>query len=61
MAAGKFQQTVYVTIADVDEDCFEDLLAWREQGGGVEDDGPTRVAEYKLVEVREVSKQLVVK
>lgn len=35
------------------------LLAYREQADGVEDDGPTEVAEYKLVHVEKLAKQVV--
>ena len=56
----KFQKEVYVTI-DPNSDGGNDLMVWRGIGDGVEDDGPTTVAIYRLVETKRISKKLEIK
>lgn len=54
----KFPKTIYV-VRDPGDDSKEDLLAFREAGSCIDDDGPTQVAEYRFVGVRRLAKQLV--
>ena len=54
----KMPKEIYVTIDTNDEATEPGLLAWREMGDGVEDDGPTVIAVYRLVETKRVSKRL---
>ena len=51
-----FPKQVFVTIDSNDDanDNEKGLLAWREIQEGVEDNGPTRVAVYQLVEVKQI-------
>ena len=59
MANKKFPAEVFLT-RDSNADCDNDLLAWIDEGDGIEDDGPTEIGVYRLVGVVRASKKLVV-
>lgn len=61
MASKKFPEKVFVTRDEnADDGCENDLLAWHEEGDGVERDGPTEIGVYQLAGVVRVTKKLVV-
>lgn len=53
----KFPAKLFVRIERDDDD--EILLAYREQAGAVDRDGPTVVGEYKFVHFEKLAKQVV--
>ena len=52
----RFPKDIFVTVDANDEanDEEKDLLVWREIQDGIEDCGPTRVAHYRLIEVKQI-------
>jgi len=56
MAKTTFPKIIYVRTCDEQADDDENLLAWRREEHAVEGDGPTVVAEYKLVGTRRLKK-----
>ena len=60
MPSKKFPEKVFVTRdVNADDDHENDLLAWREEGDGVEGDGPTEIGVYQLAGVVRATKKLV--
>ena len=55
----KFPEHVFVAVREPGEN--EYLECSKQASDAIEDDGPTRVATYKLVEVNELSKRSVSK
>ncbi len=60
MASKKFPQRIFVSWKD-DSDGTAWLSADAQAAREIEDDGPSRVATYKLVEINELSKRVVSK
>jgi hypothetical protein len=59
MKARKFPKSLYVTVNEDKNDLW--YLAREKASDVIEDDGPTRVACYKLVDVQELTKRVVSK
>lgn len=58
MAKQNFPHTIFVR-ADVDSTGTKDLIAYDYAAKAIEDDGPTDVAEYRLVSVQKLKKKVV--
>jgi hypothetical protein len=56
----KFPAKVFLAIdPNDDSEDKENLLAYRNQAAGIDRDGPTEIAEYKLVHVEKLAKKVV--